>query len=110
MIDAAIPLWNITLGPLDFCDWSNYTRIEYKGSYNKTQKQPEPEIFVTPIEPDPTLNLKEEYAKSGLQIIVKLANIHLTPENPTYEGGSWHVEGQLVSFLFLTLHIFKTIF
>ncbi|CEJ82727.1 hypothetical protein VHEMI02776 [[Torrubiella] hemipterigena] len=30
---------------------------------------------------------------SRLQFIVKLANIHLTPENPTYEGGSWHVEG-----------------
>ncbi|KAL1410417.1 hypothetical protein Q8F55_004428 [Vanrija albida] len=30
-----------------------------------------------------------------LQVIVKLANIHLTPENPTYGGGSWHIEGQL---------------
>ncbi|PBK83540.1 hypothetical protein ARMGADRAFT_1137151 [Armillaria gallica] len=28
-----------------------------------------------------------------LQVIVKLANIFLTPEKPVYEGGSWHVEG-----------------
>ncbi|GAA6023984.1 hypothetical protein JCM10207_006843 [Rhodosporidiobolus poonsookiae] len=28
-----------------------------------------------------------------LQVIVKLASIHLTPEQPTYEGGVWHVEG-----------------
>ncbi|KAF9154000.1 hypothetical protein BG015_002143 [Linnemannia schmuckeri] len=28
-----------------------------------------------------------------LQVIVKLANIELTPENPKYEGGTWHVEG-----------------
>ncbi|MEV8313491.1 DUF4246 domain-containing protein [Streptomyces sp. NPDC059900] len=28
-----------------------------------------------------------------LQVIVKLATIHLTPEKPEYEGGSWHVEG-----------------
>lgn len=28
-----------------------------------------------------------------LQIIVKLANIVLTPEKPDYPGGSWHVEG-----------------
>ncbi|KAJ7119673.1 hypothetical protein C8R44DRAFT_878079 [Mycena epipterygia] len=28
-----------------------------------------------------------------IQCIIKLANIHLTPENPNYEGGSWHVEG-----------------
>ncbi|EIN12300.1 hypothetical protein PUNSTDRAFT_96961 [Punctularia strigosozonata HHB-11173 SS5] len=29
----------------------------------------------------------------GFQVIVKLANIVLTPEQPVYEGGSWHVEG-----------------
>ncbi|KAJ7190216.1 hypothetical protein GGX14DRAFT_483562 [Mycena pura] len=30
-----------------------------------------------------------------IQCIIKLANIHLTPENPEYKGGSWHVEGML---------------
>nr|KAJ3418002.1 hypothetical protein HK105_000492 [Polyrhizophydium stewartii] len=29
----------------------------------------------------------------NLQVIVKLANIHLTPEKPRYDGGSWHIEG-----------------
>lgn len=33
--------------------------------------------------------------KRNLQVIVKLANIHLTPEKPTYGGGTWHLEGQL---------------
>ncbi|KAL2682589.1 hypothetical protein Neosp_007041 [[Neocosmospora] mangrovei] len=33
--------------------------------------------------------------KSRIQVIVKLANIHLTPEKPKYDGGSWHIEGQL---------------
>jgi len=28
-----------------------------------------------------------------LQVITKIAEIILTPESPTYEGGSWHVEG-----------------
>ncbi|KAM5540589.1 hypothetical protein V8D89_005620 [Ganoderma adspersum] len=28
-----------------------------------------------------------------LQVVVKLANIILTPDNPRYEGGTWHVEG-----------------
>ena len=28
-----------------------------------------------------------------LQVIVRLANIILTPERPEYPGGSWHVEG-----------------
>ncbi len=43
------------------------------------------------------VDLKKYFGKEGLQIIVKLANIHLTPEKPEYEGGTWHVEGQLVS-------------
>ncbi|KND03948.1 uncharacterized protein SPPG_01399 [Spizellomyces punctatus DAOM BR117] len=30
-----------------------------------------------------------------LQVIVKLASIYLTPENPTYPGGVWHVEGMM---------------
>ncbi|KAL9015696.1 MAG: hypothetical protein Q9185_006922 [Variospora sp. 1 TL-2023] len=40
----------------------------------------------------PYVNLRKDYGQ--LQIIVKLANIHLSPENPEYPGGSWHVEGQ----------------
>ena len=39
------------------------------------------------------LDPRKEYGR--LHIIVKLASIHLTPEKPEYEGGSWHVEGQL---------------
>ncbi|KAI0729142.1 hypothetical protein C8Q72DRAFT_337124 [Fomitopsis betulina] len=31
--------------------------------------------------------------RGTLQLIVKLANIVLTPENPDYPGGKWHVEG-----------------
>lgn len=30
-----------------------------------------------------------------LQVIFKLANIHLTPDKSVYEGGTWHVEGTL---------------
>ena len=30
---------------------------------------------------------------SRLKVIVKLANIELTPENPKYAGGTWHLEG-----------------
>ncbi|KAJ3282426.1 hypothetical protein HDU79_009940 [Rhizoclosmatium sp. JEL0117] len=32
-------------------------------------------------------------AGRGVQVIVKMANIHLTPENPVFNGGNWHVEG-----------------
>ena len=43
----------------------------------------------------PLLNLREKFKDRGLQVIVKLANIHLTPDKPEYAGGTWHVEGQL---------------
>jgi hypothetical protein len=51
----------------------------------------------TDLKPEKTVDLKRDYAHRGLQVIVKLANIELTPENPEYQGGTWHVEGQLVS-------------
>ncbi|KAG9012311.1 hypothetical protein FRB90_006721 [Tulasnella sp. 427] len=40
---------------------------------------------------------KEVYSVQGrkVQVIVKLANIILTPEKPKYPGGSWHVEGMI---------------
>ncbi|KAJ7236255.1 hypothetical protein B0H12DRAFT_1238523 [Mycena haematopus] len=37
----------------------------------------------------PAVNL----LNSTIQVIVKLANIVLTPEKPEYPGGTWHVEG-----------------
>ncbi|KAL1955478.1 hypothetical protein VTO42DRAFT_8504 [Malbranchea cinnamomea] len=40
-----------------------------------------------------SVRLENDY--NNLQVIVKLANIHLTPEKPKYSGGTWHVEGQL---------------
>lgn len=69
---------------------------------------PEPEEFEPPEQdmlsnlfPEATeeatgVNLRNQYSDKNLQIIVKLANIRLTPEKPYYEGGTWHVEGQLV--------------
>ena len=48
------------------------------------------------LNPEHLVDLKKEYAYTGLQVIVKLANIHLTPEKPEYGGGTWHIEGQMV--------------
>ncbi|KAK7966271.1 uncharacterized protein PG986_000548 [Apiospora aurea] len=41
------------------------------------------------------IDLRSRFAASGLQVIFKLANIHLTPDKPQYPGGTWHVEGAL---------------
>ncbi len=55
------------------------------------------------------VDLKAEYRATGLQIIVKLSNIHLTPEKPEYGGGTWRVEGQLVRVM-VPLHVLRLIF
>ncbi|KAK9791446.1 hypothetical protein SCARD494_07629 [Seiridium cardinale] len=41
------------------------------------------------------VNLREDFGERGLQVIVKLSSIELTPEKPTYGGGNWHIEGML---------------
>ncbi|KAF2442510.1 hypothetical protein P171DRAFT_364692 [Karstenula rhodostoma CBS 690.94] len=69
---------------------------------NRTLVPPEPEPYsargngygISHRDTNP-VNLRRDFADHGLQVIVKLANIHLTPEKPSYEGGAWHIEGQL---------------
>jgi hypothetical protein len=41
------------------------------------------------------VSIEDTFRTQGLQVIVKLASIELTPENPDYAGGSWHLEGML---------------
>lgn len=38
------------------------------------------------------VSLEKEFRDQGLQVIVKLASVELTPEKPEYSGGSWHLE------------------
>lgn len=39
------------------------------------------------------VSLQRWFRDQGLQVIVKLASVELTPDNPRYPGGSWHLEG-----------------
>ena len=67
---------------------------DYDNAYGEWEKNreifpvPIPE-FKAPNAPEKVIDLKGE----TLQVIVKLANIELTPEQPKYKGGAWHVEG-----------------
>lgn len=45
------------------------------------------------IEYAPKESLRELCRTKGLQVIVKMARIELTPENPDFPIGGWHVEG-----------------
>ncbi|KAJ1821977.1 hypothetical protein LPJ75_000588 [Coemansia sp. RSA 2598] len=66
---------------------------EYDDKYydwyeNRPFIEPQPEPFKTPDRPTTPYSLRGR----RLQAIVKMSNIVLTPENPVYEGGAWHVE------------------
>jgi hypothetical protein len=44
---------------------------------------------------DPAETLRERFKDTGLQVIVKMASIELTPEKPEFAPGNWHVEGMM---------------
>lgn len=89
--------------PDDFFEDEDSDSEEYKytDEYDEWYDQhriilwPEPDDY-SPRNRDPGMkpNLMTDFP-SGLQVVFKLANIHLTPEGPEYGGGSWHVEGLL---------------
>uniref|UniRef100_A0A8H7KEU2 Uncharacterized protein n=1 Tax=Bionectria ochroleuca TaxID=29856 RepID=A0A8H7KEU2_BIOOC len=68
--------------------------------FERTHRPEIPDVDPTK---DDTVRLTADHVKtrsffnnaSRIQVIVKLANIHLNPDNPKYEGGTWHIEGQL---------------
>lgn len=41
------------------------------------------------------IDIRKSFHHTGLQVIVKLASIELTPDKPSYDGGNWHLEGML---------------
>lgn len=44
------------------------------------------------------VDLKKELWNIGLQFVLKVTSIELSPETPTYEGEEWHIEGQMVLY------------
>ncbi|RDX42394.1 hypothetical protein OH76DRAFT_1448432 [Lentinus brumalis] len=69
----------------------NYDDEDYQEwKENRWPRIPDPPSFVPPTDEDRVhVSLKGRQ----IRVIVKLANIILTPEKPSYPGGSWHVEG-----------------
>lgn len=65
---------------------NNLYKLEHRELYQVIEK-----IFARYIPYFEKILMRE--LPKRLQVIVKLANIILTEENPKYEGGVWHVEG-----------------
>lgn len=77
-------------------DWDGSDIDEYFDPYQDQYIQlPDPDIFENrekkSTEEDAS-KFEQMFADNKLQVIVKLANIQLTPEKPSYDGGSWHIE------------------
>ncbi|MFE9676870.1 DUF4246 domain-containing protein [Streptomyces sp. NPDC006259] len=60
---------------------------------NRRPVIPDAPAFTRPESPDESARV--DLRGRRLQVIVKLATIHLTPDKPEYPGGSWHVEGMM---------------
>ncbi|KAF4990267.1 hypothetical protein FGRMN_8575 [Fusarium graminum] len=57
-------------------------------------KLPDP-LPYKPIDYTPKQSLRDKFRENGLQVIVKMASIELTPEKPEFSAGNWHIEGQM---------------
>ncbi|MFF0741300.1 DUF4246 domain-containing protein [Streptomyces sp. NPDC004111] len=73
--------------------WEAYERAQDNWWYEREPEIPDAPEFTAPQPADDAVRV--DLRGSRLQVIVKLATIHLTPEKPEYAGGSWHVEGMM---------------
>jgi Protein of unknown function (DUF4246) len=77
-------------------DYGAYGAVEWKWRRIRTVLHPEPDPSAYANWKKnklPSADLETNFRKDGLQVIVKLASIELTPEKPDYPGGNWHLEG-----------------
>lgn len=67
---------------------------ERRWHYLRIPVQPEPKTFGDGdgfYAPKDNTRLARKFKDSGLQIIVKMASIELTPDKPEFPIGGWHV-------------------
>ncbi|PIL36595.1 hypothetical protein GSI_00284 [Ganoderma sinense ZZ0214-1] len=68
-----------------------YAKVEEWEEKTRWPEVPDPAPFAPPAPPADEGRVRLRGTR--IQVVVKLANIILTPEKPRYEGGTWHVEG-----------------
>ncbi|KAF7907850.1 hypothetical protein BELL_0449g00070 [Botrytis elliptica] len=68
---------------------------EAEEKWRETRKPVIPEPLFEDVDYSIKLRLEHQFQESGLQIIIKMASIELTPEKPEFPAGSWHIEGQM---------------
>lgn len=82
-------------------EWDLWEYNQSQRIYNLPEPKESPEHDITVSEVEKRWDFLDLDHLGGvktekkLQVIVKLANIHLNPSKSEYKGGSWHIEGQL---------------
>ena len=82
-------------------DWTTEKRVHFDPEWDDENERkwelfrkpviPEPDFEDIDYTPDPEKLLSKKFAESGLQVIVKIASIELTPDKPEFPVGGWHV-------------------
>ncbi|KAJ3146717.1 hypothetical protein HDU86_008405 [Geranomyces michiganensis] len=80
------------------------------GAGPSANDQDEPTMFdpaqmhpaLPPLGDRPCREVVIDFKRSVLQVVVKLSNVYLTPDNPSYDGESWQTEATLFDGVFAT--------
>jgi hypothetical protein len=70
-------------------DWDDENDCKWKAV--RQPKIPEPIFEHVEYAPHESKRLAKRFAESGLQVIVKMASVELTPDKPEFPPGGWHV-------------------
>ncbi|KAK3301692.1 uncharacterized protein B0T15DRAFT_321335 [Chaetomium strumarium] len=115
---AVLAAHEATAGPVRYDEYNVEWGLEHSGNREKnmdeTERQAEKARLIAYFKwkeiRDPILPRTRDYEpvtyqvrqtlggrfkNSGLQVIVKMASIELTPEKPNFPVGGWHIEGQM---------------
>ncbi|KAH8707340.1 Transcriptional repressor rco-1 [Beauveria bassiana] len=100
LIEKSLPAWDLVYRwPDEFAHQRLVVNQWWEQTHPLRLPNPADDGFTRGIKPEDIAS-SEYFLRRGkgaqrIQVIVKLANIHLSPEKPAYDGGSWHVEGLL---------------
>lgn len=90
--------WKILRTPV-LRDPDPYKEVAY-ASFTSAADAPTPRSKrEEPAAQDTMGRLRRDFKDSGLQIIVKMASIELTPDKPAFPAGGWHVSGSCATLV-----------
>ena len=72
------------------------------GEYQEAEQRTKPSalsMFMDKETDRQQIDLRKDFGEQGLQFLLEISAIPLSPDKPEYPGSEWHVQGQLVHIL-----------